>query len=45
MSKENKQPDWSKDFIEKCNWIISITRIKNSKPNKLKVKRIKPKQR
>lgn len=35
----------SKNFIEKCNWIHSITRSKNSKLNKLKVKRIKPKQR
>ena len=34
----------SKNFIEKCNWIISITRSKNSKLNKLKFKRIKPKE-
>ncbi len=32
-------------YGDKYNWIISINRSKNSKLNKLKVKRIKPKQR
>ena len=32
------------EWYGRCNWIISITRSKNSKPNKLKVKRIKPKE-
>ena len=31
-------------YGDKYNWIISITRSKNSKLNKLKVKRIKPKE-
>ena len=31
-------------YGEKYNWIISITRSKNNKLNKLKVKRIKPKE-
>lgn len=38
MSKTIK--DSSEWFGEKYNWTISITRSKNSKPNKLKVKHI-----